>query len=114
MADGGVSSPSDPVGYLVFSVEEIKAVVEVAKGFGSYVAAHLYDDAAIVRALDCGVECIEHGNLMSDDTMARIAREGQVVVPTNITFDYLAKEGAQFGLPPESVAKIEDVRGGRS
>ena len=110
MADGGVSSPSDPVGYLVFSVEEIKAVVEVAKGFGSYVAAHLYDDAAIVRALDCGVECIEHGNLMSDDTMARIAREGQVVVPTNITFDYLAKEGAQFGLPPESVAKIEDVR----
>ena len=110
MADGGVSSPSDPVGYLVFSVDEIKAVVEVAKGFGSYVAAHLYDDAAIVRALDCGVECIEHGNLMSDDTMARIAREGQVVVPTNITFDYLAKEGAQFGLPPESVAKIEDVR----
>ena len=110
MADGGVSSPSDPVGYLVFSVDEIKAVVEVAKGFGTYVAAHLYDDAAIVRALDCGVECIEHGNLMSDDTMARIAREGQVVVPTNITFDYLAKEGAQFGLPPESVAKIEDVR----
>ncbi len=110
MADGGVSSPSDPVGYLVFSVDEIKAAVEVAKGFGSYVAAHLYDDAAIVRALDCGVECIEHGNLMSDDTMARIAREGQVVVPTNITFDYLAKEGAQFGLPPESVAKIEDVR----
>nr|WP_321443404.1 amidohydrolase family protein [uncultured Cohaesibacter sp.] len=110
MADGGVSSPSDPVGYLVFSVDELKAAVEVAKGFGSYVAAHLYDDAAIVRALDCGVECIEHGNLMSDDTMARIAREGQVVVPTNITFDYLAKEGAQFGLPPESVAKIEDVR----
>lgn len=110
MADGGVSSPSDPVGYLVFSVDEIKAAVEVAKGFGSYVAAHLYDDAAIVRALDCGVECIEHGNLMSDDTMARIAREGQVVVPTNITFDYLAKEGAQFGLPPESAAKIEDVR----
>lgn len=110
MADGGVSSPSDPVGYLVFSVEEIKAVVEIAKGFGTYVSAHLYDDAAIVRALDCGVECVEHGNLMSDDTIARIAREGQVVVPTNITYDYLAREGAQFGLPPESVAKIEDVR----
>jgi imidazolonepropionase-like amidohydrolase len=32
------------------------------------------------------------------------------VVPTNVTFDALAKEGASFGLPPESVAKIEDVR----
>ncbi|MGD9917808.1 MAG: amidohydrolase family protein [Paenirhodobacter sp.] len=110
MADGGVSSPSDPVGYLVFSVEELKAAVEVAKGFGTYVSAHLYDDAAIVRALDCGIDCIEHGNLMGDATIARIAREGQVVVPTNITYDYLARAGAQFGLPPESVAKIDGVR----
>lgn len=110
MADGGVSSPSDPVGYLVFSVEELKAAVEIAKGFGTYVSGHLYDDAAIVRALDCGIECIEHGNLMSDASIERVAREGQAVVPTNITFDYLARRGAEFGLPPESVAKIEDVR----
>ena len=110
MADGGVSSPSDPVGYLVFSVEELKAITEVAKGFGTYVSGHLYDDAAIVRALDCGIESIEHGNLMSDDTIARIAREGQVVIPTNITYDRLAKDGAKFGLPPESVAKIDGVR----
>lgn len=110
MADGGVSSPSDPVGYLVFSVEELKAIVEIATGFGTYVSAHLYDDEAIVRALDCGIECIEHGNLISDATIERVAREGQVIVPTNITFDYLARRGAEFGLPPESVAKIEDVR----
>lgn len=110
MADGGVSSPSDPIGYLTFSRDEIRAAVEVAKGFGTYVSAHLYDDTAIVRALDCGVECIEHGNLISDATIARIAREGQVIVPTNITYDYLTREGAKFGLPPESVAKIGDVR----
>jgi imidazolonepropionase-like amidohydrolase len=110
MADGGVSSPSDPVGYLVFSVEELKAMVEIAKNFGTYVSAHLYADAAIVRALDCGIECIEHGNLIGDDTILRVAREGAVVVPTNITYDVLAKRGAEFGLPPESVAKIDDVR----
>lgn len=110
MADGGISSPSDPIGYQTFSVAELEAIVEVARSFGTYVAAHLYDDAAIVRALDCGIESIEHGNLMSDDTIARIAREGQVVVPTNITYDRLAKDGASFGLPPESVAKIADVR----
>ncbi|MFN3825162.1 MAG: amidohydrolase family protein [Pseudorhodobacter sp.] len=110
MADGGVSSPSDPVGYLVFSVEELKAMVEIAKGFGTYATGHLYTDEAIVRALDCGFECIEHGNLISDATIARIAREGIPLVPTNITYDILAKSGAKFGLPPDSVAKIEDVR----
>ena len=110
MADGGVSSPSDPIGYLVFSEDEIRAAVMVAKNFGTYVSAHLYDDRAIVRALDCGVECIEHGNLISDESIARIAREGQVIVPTNIAYDALARDGAKYGLPPESVAKIEDVR----
>lgn len=110
MADGGVSSPSDPVGYLVFSTEELKALVEIADNFGTYVAAHLYADEAIVRALDCGITCIEHGNLISDDTIARVAREGAVVVPTNITYDLLARRGPEFGLQPASVAKIEDVR----
>jgi imidazolonepropionase-like amidohydrolase len=110
MADGGVSSPSDPVGYLVYSVDELKALVEVANGFGTYVAAHLYADEAIVRALDCGITCIEHGNLISDQTIDRVAREGAIVVPTNITYDLLARKGAEFGLPPESVAKVSDVR----
>jgi imidazolonepropionase-like amidohydrolase len=110
MADGGVSSPSDPVGYLVFSVDELKAMVEIAKGFGTYATGHLYTDEAIVRALDCGFECIEHGNLISDATIARVAKEGIAVVPTNITYDILAKSGAEFGMPPASVAKIADVR----
>jgi imidazolonepropionase-like amidohydrolase len=110
MADGGISSPSDPVGYLVFSVDELKAMVEIAKGFGTYATGHLYTDEAIVRALDCGFECIEHGNLISDATILRIAKEGIPLVPTNITYDVLAKSGAHFGLLPESVAKIADVR----
>ena len=110
MADGGVSSPSDPIGYLVFSVDELKAMVEIAKGFGTYATGHLYCDEAIVRALDCGFECIEHGNLISDATIERVARDGIFVVPTNITYDLLARSGAEFGLPPESVAKVSDVR----
>lgn len=110
MADGGISSPSDPVGYLVFSVDELKAMVEIAKGFGTYATGHLYTDEAIVRALDCGFECIEHGNLIADDTIALIAKDGIPVVPTNITYDLLARKGAEFGLPPESVAKVSDVR----
>lgn len=110
MADGGVSSPSDPIGYLVFSVDELKAMVEIAKSFGTYATGHLYTDEAIVRALDCGFECIEHGNLISDDTIARIARDRIPLVPTNITYDLLARKGAEFGLPPESLAKVSGVR----
>ena len=110
MADGGVSSPSDPVGYLVFSVDELRAMVEIAKGFGTYATGHLYTDEAIVRALDCGFECIEHGNLISDATIRRVAKAGIPVVPTNITYDLLMRKGAEFGLQPDSVAKIEDVR----
>lgn len=110
MADGGVSSPSDPVGYLVFTFDELTALVEVANSFGTYVAAHLYADEAIVRALDCGITCIEHGNLIGDETIKRVAREGAMVVPTNITYDLLARKGAEFGLLPESVAKVADVR----
>jgi imidazolonepropionase-like amidohydrolase len=64
----------------------------------------------IPSALDCGITCIEHGNLISDATITRVAREGAFVVPTNITYDLLARKGAEFGLPPESVAKVADVR----
>jgi imidazolonepropionase-like amidohydrolase len=39
-----------------------------------------------------------------------VKEKGAYVVPTNVTFDYLAKEGASLGLPPASIAKIEDVR----
>lgn len=111
MANGGVSSPSDPIAILAFSTEELKAAVEEAKNAQLYVSGHLYTDEAIRRALECGVESIEHANLMKPETAKLIREAGAVVIPTNITYDLLAREGARFGLPEESVAKIEDVRG---
>ncbi|MEL6372622.1 MAG: amidohydrolase family protein [Pseudomonadota bacterium] len=110
MANGGVSSPSDPIKFLGFSRAEIEVAVEEASNAQTYVAGHLYTDEAIRRAVECGVTSIEHGNLIEPDT-ARLVKEcGAYVVPTNVTFDILAKMGAQMGLPAASVAKIEDVR----
>ncbi|MGP4692966.1 amidohydrolase family protein [Agrobacterium cavarae] len=110
MANGGVSSPTDPIANLGFSREEVLAAVEEAENAQTYVAAHLYTDAAIRRAIECGVKSIEHGNLITPET-AQLAKErGAFVVPTNIVYDRLAKDGASLGLPPVSVAKIEDVR----
>lgn len=110
MANGGVSSPTDPIANLGFSREELLAAVEEAENAQTYVAAHLYTDDAIRRAIECGVKSIEHGNLITPET-AKLAKErGAFVVPTNIVYDRLAKDGASLGLPPVSVAKIEDVR----
>lgn len=111
MANGGVSSPTDPIAFFGFSRDEVKAAVEEAENAQTYVAAHLYTDESIRRSLECGVKSIEHGNLIKPDTARYLKECGAYVVPTNITFDMLAKVGASLGLPPESVAKIEDVRG---
>jgi len=110
MASGGVASPTDPVGAFGYSEDEIRAIVEEAQGRQTYVLAHAYTAAAIARAVRCGVRTIEHGNLVDDQTARLMAERGAYVVPTLITYEALANEGAQFGLPPESVAKIADVR----
>lgn len=109
MANGGVSSPTDPIDFMGFAIEEMEAAVEEARNAQTYVAGHLYTDDAINRALDCGVYSIEHANLIKRETAARVVRDGAVVVPTNVTYDLLAREGARFGLPPASVAKVADV-----
>ncbi len=110
MANGGVSSPTDPIAFLGLSTDEIRAAVEEARNAQTYVAAHLYTDEAIRRAVDLGVVSVEHGNLITAETARLVVQRGAYVVPTNVTFDVLAKEGAGLGLPPASVAKIEDVR----
>lgn len=110
MANGGVSSPTDPIAFLGFSDDEVRAAVEEAHNARTYVAAHLYTDEAIRRAVECGVLSVEHGNLITPETARLVKEKGAFVVPTNVTFDALAKEGASLGLPPPSIAKIEDVR----
>ena len=111
MANGGVASPTDPIHFLGFSGEEIRAAVEEAGNAGTYVAAHLYTDEAIARAVECGVHSLEHCNLITPATARAAAAAGCVAVPTLVTYEALASEGAAMGLPPDSVAKIETVRG---
>ncbi|CCD84591.1 conserved protein of unknown function [Bradyrhizobium sp. ORS 285] len=110
MASGGVASPTDPVGAFGYSEDEIRAIVAEARGRGTYVLAHAYTAEAIARAVRCGVRTIEHGNLVDLPTARLMAEHGVYVIPTLVTYEALANEGAQYGLPPESVAKIADVR----
>lgn len=111
MASGGVASPTDPIHYLGFSEDEIRAAVEEAANADTYVLAHAYTPRAIARAARLGVRTIEHGNLVDDETARLMADHGTIAVPTVVTYEALASEGASLGLPLESVAKIENVRG---
>ncbi len=110
MANGGIASPADPIHMLQFSRDELKAAVEEAVNYGTYVSAHLYTDAAIRRALECGVHSLEHCNLIQAETAGMAAAAGAFAVPTLITYDRLAIEAASLGMAADSVAKIETVR----
>ncbi|OZI25841.1 peptidase M38 [Bordetella genomosp. 9] len=110
MASGGVASPTDPIASFGYSEDEIRAIVAEARGRQTYVLAHAYTAEAISRAVKCGVRTIEHGNLIDDDAAALMATHGAYVVPTLVTYEALANEGADYGLPPDSVAKIATVR----
>lgn len=111
MASGGVASPTDPIDFLGYSRDELRAAVEEATNARTYVMAHAYTAEAIARAVDCGVRSIEHANLVDLKTAKAMTARGAFAVPTLVTYEALANEGASLGLPPESVAKIENVRG---
>ncbi len=110
MANGGVGSPTDPVAWVGYSVDEMTAVVAEAADAQTYVSAHLYTAQAIKRAVQCGVHSLEHCNVIDAEAAALAAAAGAVAVPTLVVFEGLAQDGARLGLAPESIAKIADVR----
>jgi imidazolonepropionase-like amidohydrolase len=110
MASGGVASPYDPVWNLQYSEEEVRAIVEEARGWRTYVMAHAYSPEAIRRSIDFGVRSIEHGNLIDRATAEHVAGADAFVVPTLVTFDAMHRFGRELGFPEVSLAKLGDVR----
>jgi len=75
-AGGGVSSNYDPLDVTEYTFEELKAAVDVAKTWNTYVAVHVNTDAGVRQALEAGALSIEHGFLMSEDTVKLMAQKG--------------------------------------
>lgn len=75
-AGGGVSSPFSPIDVTTFTEAELRAAVEAAENWGTYVAAHAFTPEAIRRSIAASVKCIEHGMLMDDETARLIAEKG--------------------------------------
>ncbi len=76
---GGSSSAYDPLDTVQYSVAEIRAAVEAAADWGTYVMVHAYHDRSIMRSIEAGVKSIDHGTLMVEDKTAIAMREAGVI-----------------------------------
>lgn len=110
MLSGGVASPTDRIANTQFSLDEIRAAVEEAEMAGLYVTGHTYTARAVNRAIECGVRSLEHCNLIDNSSIELFLKHNAYMVPTLSTYDALAKEGLEAGLPPALHNKVFEVR----
>ncbi len=76
MAGGGVNSANNPIQSVQFTEPEIRAAVEAAENWGTYVTVHAYTPRAIRQAIAAGVKCIDHGQLIDEPTVKLMADKG--------------------------------------
>ena len=81
-ASGGVMTPTGPPGAQQYSTEELTAIADEAHRRGLRVATHCHGDTAVNAALDAGIDCIEHGMMISEDTIQRMVDSGTFLVST--------------------------------
>jgi len=99
MAGGGVSSMYDPLEIYAATQEEVEAAVEIANDYGTYVAIHAYHDGSYKRSLDAGVRSFEHGFLVTEKTVKRMARMDQDIVWSFQCFMSVATFGDYDAMP---------------
>ncbi|MFY0513395.1 amidohydrolase family protein [Streptomyces anulatus] len=110
LLSGGVASPHDEVSAVQYTDEEIRAAVVEAHNHNRYVTVHAYHPRGINQALRAGARCVEHGNLIDDETIELLLSNDAFLVPTLITYEQLAETGKRHGLGEASYRKIDDVR----
>ncbi len=103
MAGGGASSTFDPLDTLQYTLDEMKAAVEAASDYGTYVAAHIHTTPAMHRAAEAGVMCFEHATIMDDEIAQVIKDKGIWVVPSYFTSSLIAER--KIPLPNEETYK---------
>jgi imidazolonepropionase-like amidohydrolase len=87
MAGGGTSSAYDPIDVTQYTLDEMKAAVEAADDWNTYVAVHAYTPRAVRRAIEAGVKCIEHGQLLDEPTIELMAQRGIWLSAQNLIAD---------------------------
>lgn len=104
-ASGGVISATGPAGAQQYSLEELKACADEAHRRGIKVATHCHGDTAVNAAIDAGIDCVEHGFMITDDTIQRMVDTGTFLVSTTA----LTENWDVSQQPPALRAKAEEV-----
>ena len=102
-ATGGVLSVAKDGSGPQFTVEEVKAVVDAAADYGFVTAAHAHGDEGIKRAVLGGIHSIEHGTLMTEETMKLMKEKGTYYVPTISAGKFVAEKAAIPGYYPKII-----------
>jgi len=76
---GGVSSFTDPLYVNEYTSAEIKAAVDAANDYGTYVMTHVFNEVGVKRAIEAGVKTIEHGHLMTEEDAKLMAEKGVIL-----------------------------------
>lgn len=87
MGGGGTSSAYDPIDVTQYTLDEMKAAVDAASDWNTYVAVHAYTPRAVRRAMEAGVKCIEHGQLLDEPTVKLMAERGIWLSAQNLIAD---------------------------
>ncbi len=106
-AGGGVASPHSPLDVATFNEDELRAAVQAAENWGTYVATHAYTPIAIQRAVSAGVKVIEHGHLMDEPTARMMADKG-----IWLSFQPFTDDGHLPPLAPENMRRLQQVFSG--
>jgi imidazolonepropionase-like amidohydrolase len=105
MAGGGVSSQYDPLDVTQYTVAELRAAVEAAENWGTYVTVHAYTPRAVRQALDAGVRVLEHGQLLDDATARLIAEKG-----VWWSLQPFIEDGSDSRFPEGSINRIKQLQ----
>src|SRR5260370_30869713 len=102
-ASGGVLSEAHPVHVPQLTPEEMTAIVSEAHKWRRKVAAHCHGDAAARIAIEAGVDSIEHGSFLTEDTLKLMKSKGVYLVPTRMPAYWVGKQAQTY--PPQIAGK---------
>ena len=109
LATGAVLTRGTKPGVSEYTEEEIRAAVDQAAQYGTFVAAHAHGAAGIKNAVRAGVRSIEHGSLMDDEAIALMKERGTYLVADIYNGDYIASVGREQKWPEEYLRKNDET-----
>jgi imidazolonepropionase-like amidohydrolase len=109
LATGAVLTRGTKPGVSEFTEEEIRAAVDQAAQYGTFVAAHAHGAEGIKNAVRAGVRSIDHGSLIDDEAIALMKARGTYLVADIYNGDYIATVGREQKWPAEFLRKNDET-----